>query len=421
MKSGEKKRAKRKAGNRPIVMISSYPPRLCGIATFCEEAREFIQRRHPEREVLVISHTDGEGEGVFPIIDMSRRDWWRPVIELVEELEPYVIHIEHEYGLYEYKDETGRGDANLGFIEMLDYLSEWPTVVEPHTIHGRLREEEALFIHRMCERADVVLFKCHYQRWRLDWNFRCYNLPLPTNIMIVPHGARPDMRWGPEEIPKIRQELGLNNVPYLSEHLVGLVGWIQSNKRWDILTSMWEEIHEEIKKRTGKEWDLLAAGVWRDPAHLPDYKKYRQEVELLEQKGLAHYYEFIPRGETYYKVMAVCDFIVLPTVDETQSGTLARIIALNKPFITTAPMEGLTAQALESEGGLLFTNREMLKRKVIRLACDEQLRFELGNNVKKYLENVVSWEIVARQYDEAYRLARQARRTGEKVVLPPEF
>jgi hypothetical protein len=23
----------------PIVMISSYPPRLCGIGTFCEEAR----------------------------------------------------------------------------------------------------------------------------------------------------------------------------------------------------------------------------------------------------------------------------------------------------------------------------------------------------------------------------------------------
>ncbi len=420
MKSEEgKKKARTK--NKPIVMISSYPPRLCGIATFCEEAREFIQKRHPEREVLVISHSEGEGKGVFPLIDMTRRDWWRPVIEKIEELKPYVIHIQHEYGLYEYKDEMGRGDGNLGFIEMLDYLSEWPTVVEPHTVHGRLREDEALFIHRMCERADVVLFKCHYQRWRLDWNFRGYNLPVPGNIMIVPHGARPDMRWGPEEIPKIREELGLSKLPYLSEHLVGLVGWIQANKRWDILTSMWEEIHEEIKKETGKEWDLLAAGVWRDPAHLEDYKKYRQEVEILEQKGLAHYYEFIPRGETYYKVMAVCDFIVLPTVDETQSGTLARIIALNKPFITTAPMEGLTAQTLESEGGLLFTNREMLKKKVIRLACDEQLRFELGSNVKKYLEEVVSWEIVARQYDEAYELAREAKRKKEKVVLPSEF
>src|SRR5680860_388890 len=73
----------------PIVMISSYPPRLCGIGTFAEEAREFIQKAHLEREVLVISHTDGRGEGVIPLIDMSRTDWWRPVVEKVKELNPY--------------------------------------------------------------------------------------------------------------------------------------------------------------------------------------------------------------------------------------------------------------------------------------------------------------------------------------------
>ena len=87
----------------PIVMISSYPPRLCGIATFCEEAREFIKKRHAERDVLVISHTDGAGDGVFPIIDMSQRDWWRPVAAKIRQLQPYAVHIEHEYGLYDYK------------------------------------------------------------------------------------------------------------------------------------------------------------------------------------------------------------------------------------------------------------------------------------------------------------------------------
>jgi glycosyltransferase involved in cell wall biosynthesis len=119
--------------------------------------------------------------------------------------------------------------------------------------------------------------------------------------------------------------------------------------------------------------------------------------------------------------MAVCDFIVLPSIDETQSGTLARIIALNKPYITTAPMEGLTAQTLESEGGLLFTTKEMLRRKVIKLATDEGLRLEMGENLKRYLDHVVSWEVVARQYNEAYKLARKASRTGRPVVLDLEF
>jgi 1,2-diacylglycerol 3-alpha-glucosyltransferase len=144
-------------------------------------------------------------------------------------------------------------------------------------------------------------------------------------------------------------------------------------------------------------------------------------VELLEKKGLAHYYEFVPRGDIYYKVMAVCDFIVLPSTDETQSGTLARVIAANKPFVTTAPMEGLTAQTLASEGGLLFTTKEMLRQKVIRLACKADVRKELAENVKRYLENEVSWEIVAGQYDQAYRLARKAKQSRDKVVLPLEF
>ena len=405
----------------PIVMISSYPPRLCGIATFCEEAREFVQKRHPERDVLVISHTDGEGDGVFPLIDLGRHDWWRAVAGKVRQLQPHAVHIEHEYGLYEYLDPRGHGDGNEGFLDLLDELEDFPTVVEPHTIHGRVNEFEADFIFKLCQRANVVLFKCHYQKWRLDWSFHGRGWPTPRNIMVVPHGARPDRRWTVAEVPRLRRELGLDELPHMAKHLVGLIGWIQSNKRWDILTDMWEAIAKEVQKRTGQEWDLLAAGAMRDPAHKTDYEKYRHEVQLLEQKGLAHYYEFIPRGEVYYKMMAVCDFIVLPSTDETQSGTLARIIALNKPFITTAPMEGLTAQTLESGGGLLFTNKQMLRDCVIRLACDEGLRMDFGNKLREYLDQVVSWDVVARQYDEAYARARASVRTREPVVLPLEF
>ncbi len=408
-------------GLEPIVLISSYPPRLCGIATFCEEAREFIEKRFPHRPVYTISHTDGEGRGVFPIIDISRRTWWREVADKVNELKPYVVHIQHEYGLYEYHDERGRGDNNEGFLDLLDAISDWPIVVEPHTIHGRYRDAEAEFIYDMIERSDVVLFKCHYQKWRLEWNFMSRGWKIPKNIMIVPHGARPDKRWRPEEIPKLREELGLNEYIPSDHHIVGLIGWVQSNKRWDILTSMWAELAREIKERTGENWELLAAGTWRDPNHLPDYHKYKKEVELLEKQGLAHYYEFVPRGDIYYKVMAICDFIVLPSIDETQSGTLARIIALNKPFITTAPLEGLTAQTLESQGGLLFTNKEMLRRQVIRLATDENLRITLGNNLKRYLEEEVSWEVVADQYAQAYELARDAKYADKKVELPLEF
>ena len=237
---------------------------------FQRGGREFIQKASPQRDVLVISHADGRGKGVFPCIEMTRHDWWKSVAEKIQELDPYAVHLEHEYGLYEYRDERGIGDNNKGFLKLLEAISNYPIVVEPHTVHGRLRDAEANFIYHLCQRSDVVLLKCHYQKWRLAWMFPGYGWETPGNIIVVPHGARPDRRWGAHEIPGLREELGLDEIG-LADHVVGMIGWIQSNKRWDILLSMWGEIHEEIKRCSGQEWDLLAAGTMRDPDHKNDY------------------------------------------------------------------------------------------------------------------------------------------------------
>ena len=400
-------------------MISSWPPRLCGIATFAEEAVEFIRKADPERPIRIISHTDGEGEFVKPIIDISREDWYMPVVEAVKELDPEVVHLQHEYGLYNYLNEKGESDGNRGFLKLLDMLQDYPTVVEPHTVHGRMTPFEEDFVKALASKCSVLLFKCHYQKWRLRWAFTARKWDVPENIMIVPHGARPDFRWAIDKVDDLKLELGLGD--FVGKHIIGLVGWIQSNKRWDVLTSMWQEIYYDIRENTGKKWFLFAAGSLRDPNHRQDYERYLEEVRLLETEGMARYFEFVPRGELYYKVMAICDFIVLPTLDETQSGTLARIIALNKPYITTAPMEGLTAQTVESGGGVLFTNKRQLRNEVVRLASDESLRINLGNKLKKYLDEVVSWEIVAKQYLNAYQLAIRKVRTGKPVYIRPEF
>ena len=69
----------------------------------------------------------------------------------------------------------------------------------------------------------------------------------------------------------------------------------------------------------------------------------------------------------------------------------------------------------------MFTTKEMLHRKIVRLASDEALRMDLGNNLKNYLDTVVSWEVVTRQYDEAYELAQNSAFKNQPVVLPPEF
>ncbi|NIA21779.1 MAG: hypothetical protein GWP05_07425 [Anaerolineaceae bacterium] len=69
----------------------------------------------------------------------------------------------------------------------------------------------------------------------------------------------------------------------------------------------------------------------------------------------------------------------------------------------------------------MFTNRRMLREAVVRLAMDRDLRMQLGDNLKEYLDKVVAWNIVAEQYAEAYELARQGAKKKKKIVLPMEF
>jgi len=171
----------------------------------------------------------------------------------------------------------------------------------------------------------------------------------------------------------------------------------------------------------GESWVLFGAGTWRDPNHKRDYERYTDGLRALEEKGIGRYFEFTPRGEQYYKVMTICDFVMLPSVDETQSGTLARIIALNKPYVTTAPMEGLTSQTIESGGGLLFTDRTSLRRRIIRLATEENLRWTLGESLAWYLDNIVDSHLVAQQYVDLYALATRSRQTGTPMVFDRDF
>ena len=393
----------------PLVVISSHVPRKCGSATFTEEALEFIGRHMPDRPIHVISHLDGRGPNVHPIIDQRDPFWYLPVAHLVRELDPYAVHIEHEYGLYEVVGPDGRGDNNRGFLRLLELIAAYPTVVEPHTVHGRYKEHEDAFLRALVERCSQLLLKCDYQRWRMEWNFR-YR---PNNITIVPHGARPE--YGALDVEDCRRACGLTALE--GKRVVGLVGWIQQNKRWDLILDRWKELAAAARAQTGEEWMLLAAGNMRDPNDTAFFQSCRSKVLQLQEQGLAHYCEFDPRGDVYYRVMGSCDVVALPSVDETQSGTLARIFALNRPYVTSAPVEGLTSQTLESEAGLLFTNEATLRRALLHLMTDAHLRALLADNAARYVRDVVSWDIVAQQYLSAYERARGVQPPAEAGVL----
>lgn len=400
---------------QPLVVVSSYPPRKCGIATFIEEALEFVRAHLPERPIHIVSHLDGQGPQVHPILDQQDPDWPEKVSSSIRQLTPYAVHLEHEYGLYHYTDPaTGSKDNNERFIQLLAQLRDAgiPTIVEAHTVHGRYTEAEERFLRQLVAICTTLILKCDYQRWRMEWNFH----ERPENVVVIPHGARPDkLDLDPEDCKRL---LGLNDL--VGKPVLGLIGWIQTNKRWDLILDQWEDLRRAVLEQTGQEWMLLCAGNMRDPNDTAFFEMCRTKAQALEQRGMARYVEFDPRGDLYYQMMACFDAVALPSLDETQSGTLARIFALGKPYITSAPQEGLTSQTVESEAGLLFSNDATLRRGLLRLMTDAHLRADLSANARSYLQQVVSWDIVAEQYLDAYALAAAKMRYLAGSKAPAE-
>ncbi len=56
----------------------------------------------------------------------------------------------------------------------------------------------------------------------------------PKNIMVVPHGARADRRWGMHDVPVLREELGFDNDEYQAFNLRtegGSFHWDETKER----------------------------------------------------------------------------------------------------------------------------------------------------------------------------------------------
>ncbi len=112
----------------------------------------------------------------------------------------------------------------------------------------------------------------------------------------------------------------------------------------------------------------------RDLSHERNYLLCRDQIEVLERKRMVHFHEVVARDNLYCKVMALFDFI-----------------------------------------GLLLTNRDMRRRKMVCLACDETFLLKLGSNLYHYQQEIVSRDVAAAQYGETYDLA--GRRLDHRAPL----
>jgi glycosyltransferase involved in cell wall biosynthesis len=375
---------------KEVMWISSYLPRSCGIAYYSKDyitaLEKYAKSKKIDLNIKILSHTDAT-QADYPIIPVNQnkrindRRWHKKVVKKVKKEKPDIVHIQHEYGLYEtYKD------CNKRVIKLIKELKkEVPVVMTYHSVYKKLEGCHKDFVSKSLKLLNAGIVHEEYQKENLPKNL-CWS---PSNVFVLPHGSREDINFDRE---KVRDGFDYNN-----EMIVGAAGLADKRKGFLTLIEQWPKVVKKVPN---------AKLVLELKPHFD--KKTREYIdEVLERvmsSKVSDNIEFIVKDysvKEFYKRLMSFDILVLPYRSESQSGVLAHGFAAGTPAVVT-DIEGLGAEIRNSNAGIAVKKRKNFHKAIVKLLKSKKLRKKYRENAKKYVKNVSGWPIIAKKTLEIY-------------------
>jgi glycosyltransferase involved in cell wall biosynthesis len=377
-----------------VAMVTSWD-RSCGIYTYTRPLVEELQRQG--HHVDVICHTDArQAEGVHPVMDLARADWFEAVEDAVDQVNPDVVHVQFEYGLYAHQ----RGPVQFfnynaaNSFGVNDMLFRWrvagrPAVVTMHSDNSD-RPDRLAFIRTMGELTSLSLVHTEHG-------------PVPSGkVAFIPHAtpAAPPHR----ELRAAKARRG-----WQGRKVVGMIGYPDWYKRYDRVVRLWPAIKEAVgpeallivacAPRPGSEEGIVLGQALTDAI---EASPARDSIVNMPEL-------FSPRE--FLEMIAAFDVLALPYQSAAASGPCMAACAVGTPVVVSR-VGGLRSYVEDSGAGLAVArdNDGALIQAVARLLRDDRLHRELSVRARRYARRV-SLPNVARRHVTFYRWAVAHRRS----------
>ncbi|HHY38203.1 MAG TPA: glycosyltransferase [Clostridia bacterium] len=420
-----------------VALVTSWPTRWCGIATYSLELSRALENLG--LDVNIVCHHDEPGlpptglsfeKGVLPkavpchyyenverpgrihpVINQLDPGWYLSLQECVREVEPDVVHIQHEFGLYSLMTREGEfaflpEDAFALVIPMFYWkVRRIPVVVTLHSVFTRLTFGETVYYDTMASLAHALIVHEPYQKTALE---EMVGRRL-DNVFVCPHGTLPD------GIPETTRTCTISKWTEDRDAVIaGMIGWWEPNKGFERVIEMWPSVVKTAAE-TGHEVVLVIAGEVRPGS--PTGPGYNEKVLRMVDASPARDHIRLEFGrfseEEYRAVLGSFDFLILPYTHASQSGNHAHAYGLGVPAVASA-IEGLKSSIEASGGGLLAEDDRALRERILDMVRLPELRKELAERAWKYATEVISWSLVAERHMEVYdwsvRMARDPSR-----------
>lgn len=369
-----------------MLIVSSYPPRECGIATFSNDivnAVKIVFGNTLPIEVCALQNSEHHfqyGDEVKYVLPSSSLDDYRLIAEKINERSDIgLVCIQHEFGLFggEY------GDYILAFILALNK----PILTVFHTVLPNPDEKRKKVVHAITDLSDrIIVLTKKSQEILTDF----YDCPIAKTI-VIPHGTHSTL-W--EQKKKLKIKYGFSNRIVLSTF-----GLISQNKSIETVLYALPEIVAKYP-----EVIYLVIGKTHPEVIKNEGEKYRQTlIKTVKELNLENNVVFI---NEYLELKQLLEYLTLSKIylfsskdpNQAVSGTFAYAMSCGCAVIST-PIPHAVEVLVDGNGILLqhFDQPEEFKQAILHLIENKEERIAMGRNAFS-LAHSTTWENIAIQY-----------------------
>jgi len=369
-------------GRVKVAYLSTYPPRECGIATFCEDLIYATGGDGVFPEPVVIAMEGGAryhrySRPVVHVVDDRNETDYQSAAEFINESPADVVSIQHEFGIY-------GGLEGRGMYRFLSAIDK-PVVANLHTVLPEPDHKTRDMIRALVEKSERVMvmnpIASHILR-------RDYDVA-PRKVTFINHGAPSPSS---ERREAIKQRLGLRGKKVMCTF--GLVG---AGKGLEYAIQALPRV-----LRRHPELVYLIVGETHPGAIRDGADEYRQSLtRLIGELGVEDSVRFVNRYLTKDEIisyLAASDIYITPYINPHQicSGTLAYAVAAGRAIISTAYLHARFL--LGGERGLLvdFASAPAISEAALRVLDAPGLQADLEWRTRTYGRRLLWTEVGAR-------------------------
>lgn len=349
-----------------ILMITSFPPRKCGIATYSQDLIKAIADKYNDSftiKVCALQKTDIElhypSEVTYFLKTWIKEDYKRLALAINEDENIKIIYVEHEFGLY---------GGNLGdhILEFLNAIIT-PVITTFHTVLANPSDDRREVVQKITAFSSKVIVMTQLSANILIDEYHIAN----AKIKLIPHGThliRP-LDLNVKEIIPFKGKIVLSTFGLISEGK-GIETALEALPKIveqfpEVLYLIIGKTHPEVVKKKGE--------VYRDflQSKVEELNIEKNVLFINKYLSLEVLLEYLQRTDLY--------FFTSKDPQQAVSGTLAYALSAACPVLSTPIPHSL--ELLDGAGvNFDFGNATQLSEAAILVLSNPEMMEEMRLN-----------------------------------------